>query len=260
MNNRSTSNCGPSLEQAPERKCPILDYSGLRLFLLTARFASRPVPSERIAFWMTTRRKTFVAANCSEVLLRTLHPISRHLAPQKCDASTARSERWPRIPLVGVFLLATTFSSGQALAPMERFSDSDLHTPVLFARITQTVLPIFNSPLSLEQLRFPIYSGTTLPEIHPALEQPSRSSKLVQYRFTTAVPPLSSGNNWMGSFASNAARYGGTSHQKPPRPSPSTEQYVRHIPTAGPVVMRIYQEAKSHPRFTKVVSMFRPDP
>jgi len=230
-------------------------------WLLTARFASCIVPGQWITFWMTTRRKTFVAANCSEVLLRTLHPMSRHLAPQKCDASTtARSERWPRIPLVGVFLLAATFSSGQALAPMERFSDSDLHTPVLFARITQTALPIFNSQLSLEQLRFPIYSRTTLSEIHLALDQPFRSCKLVQYRFTTAVPPLSSGNNWMGSFASNAAPYGASSHQKPHKPPPSAEQYVRHIPTAGPVVMRIYQEAKSHPRFTKVVSMFRPDP
>jgi hypothetical protein len=192
---------------------------------------------------------------------RTLHLMLRHLAPQKCETfRTARSERWPRILLVGVFLLVTDFSSGQALAPMERFPVSDLHTPVLFARNTQTALPIFNAQLGLEHLRFPLHSLTTLSEIHLALEQPARSSKLVQYRFTTAVPPPSNGNNWMGSFASNAEPYFVTSHQKPHRPSPSAEQYVRHIPTAGPVVMRIYQEAKSHPRFTKVVSMFRPDP
>jgi hypothetical protein len=185
----------------------------------------------------------------------------RHLAPQNCETfRTARSERWPRILLVGVFLLITDFSSGQAMAPMERFPVSDLHTPVLFARNTQTALPIFNSQLGLEHLRFPLHSRTALSEIHLALEQPSGSSKLVQYRFTTALPPPSNGNNWMGSFASNTPPYGATSHQKPHKSPPSAEQYVRHIPTAGPVVMRIYQEAKSHPRFTKVVSMFRPDP
>jgi hypothetical protein len=190
----------------------------------------------------------------------------RHLAPRKCDApTTARSKRWPPIPLVGVFLLVTNFSSGQATAPMERFPVSGLHAPVLFARITQTpLLPIFNSQLSLEQLQFPIYSRTMLPEIHPAPDQLSKNSKLVKYRFTTAAPLLGNGNSWMGSFAGNTAplapTYGATFYQKHNKPPASTEQYVRHIPTAGPAVMRIYQEAKSHPRFTKVVSMFRPDP
>lgn len=192
--------------------------------------------------------------------------MSRHLAPQKCDASTTTgSKSLPLILLVGVFLLVTNFSSGQATAPMDRFPVSDLPAPVLFARITRTDLPpIFNSQLSLEHLQFPIYSRATLPEIHPALDQLSKNNKLVQYRFTTAAPLLGNRNSWMGSFASNAAplapAYGATSYQKHHSPPASTQQYVRHIPTAGPVVMRIYQEAKSHPRFTKVVSIFRPDP
>ena len=201
---------------------------------------------------MTTERMTLVSANRFDALLED-SPMSRHnVSPQKTL-------------LAGVFLLVTNFSSAQATTPTERFPISALHAPVLFATVTQTaLLPIVDSQLSMEQLRFPTYSPTTLPEIYPALEQPSKSRKLVRYRFTTAVPPLSNGNNWMWSFANNAApsvpTYGTTSYQKPHRPPASTEQYVRHIPTAGPMVIRIYQEAKAHPRFTKVVSIFRPDP
>ena len=218
---------------------------------LTARFASRLLPRQRIASWMTTERMTLVAANCLDALLED-SPMSRHnVSPQKAF-------------LIGVFLLVANFSSGQAMTPTERLPISALHAPVLFATVTQTDLPpIFDLQLNVEQLRFPTYLRTTLLEIHPAVE-PYKSSKLVHYRFTTAVPPLNIGSNWLWSFANSASSlaptYGTTSYQKPHRPPASTEQYIRHIPTAGPMVIRIYQEAKSHPRFTKVVSMFRPDP
>jgi hypothetical protein len=42
--------------------------------------------------------------------------------------------------------------------------------------------------------------------------------------------------------------------------TPSVEQYVRHIPAAGPLVVRICQRTKAHPRLTRALSMFRPDP
>jgi hypothetical protein len=249
----STPRAEQSLIATPRTGVPIRKVFGPRdSCLLTARFASRLLPRQRIASWMTTERMTLVAANCLDALLED-SPMSRHnVSHQKTF-------------LIGVFLLVTNFSSGQTTTPTERFSFSALHAPVLFATVTQTALPpIFDSQLGVKQLRFPIYSRTTLPEIHPTLAQPSKRSQLVRYRFTTAVPPLSNGNNWMGSFANNAAplapTYGTTSYQKPHRPPASTEQYVRHIPTAGPMVIRIYQEAKAHPRFTKVVSMFRPDP
>jgi hypothetical protein len=189
-----------------------------------------------------------VATICLDALLEDLLMSRHNVLPWKAS-------------LIGVFLLVTNFSSGQATTPAKSFPVSALHAPVLFATVSQTTVPLtFNSLLSLEQLRFPIYSRTTLPDIHPALEQPSNSSKLVRYRFTTAVPPLNNRNNWVGSFANNPAPYGTISYQRSHKPPASTEQYVRHIPTAGPMVMRIYQEAKAHPRFAKVVSMLRPDP
>ena len=43
------------------------------------------------------------------------------------------------------------------------------------------------------------------------------------------------------------------------RTAPGVEQYLRHIPTAGPMVFRIYQQTKSHPSITRVLSMVRPD-
>ena len=43
------------------------------------------------------------------------------------------------------------------------------------------------------------------------------------------------------------------------RTAAGTEHYLRHIPTAGPVIGRIYSETKAHPRITRALSMVRPD-
>jgi hypothetical protein len=190
----------------------------------------------------------------------------RHdIAPQKRGPSTTvRPKCGTRIVLAGLFLLVPSLLLAQATTAAEMFPILDLHAPLFFPKITQTPLALtFNSQFNLEQLRFPIFWRTPLLGVHPALNQLSRSSSLVRYRFTTDVSLSSNRNSWIRGFANNALTvaptYDAISHRKPHRTA-STEHYVRHIPTAGPFVMRIYQETKAHPRFTRVISMFRPEP
>jgi hypothetical protein len=69
--------------------------------------------------------------------------------------------------------------------------------------------------------------------------------------------------NWMDGVLSRSVEfiptYGKASHETPHR-NPGVEQYIRHIPTAGPIMEVFRQQAKAHPNFTRALSLFRPDP
>ena len=74
--------------------------------------------------------------------------------------------------------------------------------------------------------------------------------------------PWTKDKKWGGSTFTNSVTFAPTPPVSPHANQPGTailEKYVRHIPTARPVIARIGQQAKAHPRVTRALSVFRPD-
>ena len=188
----------------------------------------------------------------------------RHNLPLHGSSPLNGDQHRARVLLVGVLLVATGMLGGQETPPVKKPSVQNL--AVLFARAssTRTPLPLpYDSPLNLERLQIVRYSQTTLFEVHPASNQLLRTSGFVPYRFTADAQPFRKNNNWSGGTldkpAAFAPTFGNASYETRHQVE-GVEQYIRHIPTAGPMIGRIWQQARAHPHFTRALSMFRPDP
>jgi len=172
-------------------------------------------------------------------------------------------EHCARVLLVGVLLAATGMLGAQETSPLQKPSVQGI--AILFARASSTRTPMplpYDSPLTLERPQTLSYSQTTLFEVHPASNQLLRNSRFVPYRFT-ADAQLFSSKNWLGGTlgkpAAFALTFDNASYDTRHR-TEGVEQYIRHIPTAGPMIGRIWQQAKAHPHVTRALTIFRPDP
>jgi len=174
------------------------------------------------------------------------------------------NEHYARVLLVGVLLAASSMLAAQETSPLKKLQVQNV--AVLFAGTSPTRILLslpYESPLSLERLQTVRYWQTTLFEVHPASNQLLRNSPFVPYRFTADTQLFSKNKNWLGGTLDKPAAFAptfGNASYATRRPTEGVEHYIRHIPTAGPMIGRIYQQARAHPHFTRALSMFRPDP
>lgn len=169
-----------------------------------------------------------------------------------------------RVLLVGVLMGATSMLAAQETSPLKKPPIQKV--AVLFAETSPSRILLslpYESRLSLERLQSVRYWQTTLFDVHPASNQLFRNSPFVPYRFTTDTQLFTKNKNWLGGTldkpAAFAPTFGNASYATQHR-TEGVEHYIRHIPTAGPVIGRIYQQARAHPHFTRALSMFHPDP
>jgi len=174
------------------------------------------------------------------------------------------NEYCARVLLVGMLLAATRILAAQETSSLKKPLVQNV--AVLFAGTSPTRILLslpYESPLSLERLQTVRYWQSTLFEVHPASNQLLRNSSFVPYRFTADTQLFSKNKNWLGGTLDKPAAFAptfGNASYATRRRTEGVEHYIRHIPTAGPMIGRIYQQARAHPHFTRALSMFRPDP
>ena len=164
---------------------------------------------------------------------------------------------------VGSLLPTRSLQAQATAAPLLSFPKLIGASPSSSARGPFLQLPVHhNNDLALRFQSLPvgIYSRprfAVAPETY--LFSTKKSMDLTSF---TSAQLLSQFGNWpAGSFKTSVPfdRTYGTAPYAMQASAPSIEQYVRHIPAAGPMIARICQETKAHPRITRALSMFRPD-
>ncbi len=174
------------------------------------------------------------------------------------------NEHCARVLLVGVLLAATSMLTAQETSPLKKPPVQNVAVLLAGTSPTRILLSLPDqSTLSLEGLQTVRYWHTTLFEVHPASNQLLRNRPFVPYRFTADTQLFCKNRNWLVATldkpAAFAPTFGNASYATRHR-TEGVEHYIRHIPTAGPMIGWIYQEARAHPHFTRALSMFRPDP
>src|SRR5215469_10675260 len=157
--------------------------------------------------------------------------------------------------LVAVILLLTASLQAQEVTrSLAMFGAKALQTPLPFSRVSPVQSPgylHYNLPLSFD--RFPAGS---YPRSHFVTLAPDAGRLVIN---SPALPLMSKAlwNQEKYSMGRNiktsealAFTYG-TAPSATQRTTLDVGQYLRHIPTAGPMMMRIYVQAKAHPRLTR---------
>jgi hypothetical protein len=166
-------------------------------------------------------------------------------------------EHWIQTIFVGVLLLLGTVSNAQETRLLQKPRIDALGSPPFFAKMS-SISPSLdihhNSPSSLGRTQIAAIPPITYFEFRPSFNRLHGSSAFVRSRFATIPELLSKDKMWKG----GEPTYGDTdpyanTHLK------GMEQYIRHVPMAGPILGRICRQAKAHPNFTRALSMFRPD-
>ena len=174
------------------------------------------------------------------------------------------SRRSP-ILLVGLLLLSTHLLRAQRTSPPEKIPIQLLDTPAPFARVSkaQTRLHLISRrlPLTFEQHPGRTESGMTLVPHYPdryrlpintdaALSPAPRTAELwgkEKYLIGNAT------SKWL----TFAPTYG-----EVPRETTYNVENLEHlahqIPWVGPIILRIGQQAKAHPHFTRVLKVIKP--
>jgi hypothetical protein len=178
--------------------------------------------------------------------------------------SPVNYEYCARVVLVPVLLAASGILGAQETSPLKKPPVQNL--AILFAGTpsTRTPLPLsYDTPLSSGRVQTVRHPHTALFEVYPASNQLFRNSPFLPYRFTADGRLFTKKKDWLDSTLDKPAAFAPTfvnaSYATQHR-TEGVEHYIRHIPTAGPVIERIYQQARAHPHFTRALSMFRPDP
>ena len=161
-------------------------------------------------------------------------------------------------------LLSTRSLQAQATATLlVRFPIQISASPNSSARCLSLQLPLHNNNDFAERFQsFPagIYSRRLFAVAPEAYRFPTKKSMDLT-SFTSAQLSSHFGNWPAESFKTSGAidQTYRTAPYAMHASTPNLEQYVRHIPAAGPMIVRICQETKAHPRITRALSMFRPD-
>jgi hypothetical protein len=164
--------------------------------------------------------------------------------------------------LIALTLLLATSQAQEVTRPLAMFPTDCPGTPGPLRRVSPVQLQghlHYNSPLVFD--RFP---AGNYPRSHFLNVAPDAGRLVVNSR----AMPLMSNALWnqekysMGRNSRNSEALAFTYRTAPSATQRTTldvGQYLRHIPTAGPMMMRIYVQAKAHPRLTRALSMIRPD-
>jgi hypothetical protein len=174
------------------------------------------------------------------------------------------SRRSP-IPLVGLLLLSTPLLWGQRTSPPQKIPIQLLEPPAPFAGVSEAQthlhLTYGQSPLTFKQNPGQTESGMTLFPHYPdhyrlpinadaALSPTPRTAEL------WGKEKYLSGNT-TSKWLTFAPTYG-----KVPRETTysveNLEHLAHHIPWVGPIILRIGQQAKAHPHFTRLLKVIKP--
>jgi hypothetical protein len=167
----------------------------------------------------------------------------------------------PPILLVGLLALSTPLSWAQRTSPLEKVPIQCLDTPAPFARVseaqTRLHLTFGKLPLTFGQnqgqaesrMRFSSHypSYYRLPVNTNAAPYPAQLRHKESY-FIGSTP-----SKWL-TFASS---YGNVPHETTYRVE-DLEHFAHHMPWAGSIILRICQQAKSHPRVTRLITVLKP--
>ena len=174
------------------------------------------------------------------------------------------SRRSP-ILLVGLLLISTHLLWAQRTSPLEKIPSQLLDTAAPFARVseaqTRLHLTYRKLPLTFEQNPGQTESGMTLFPHYPdhyrlpintdaALSPARRTAELWgEEKYLIGNAP----SKWL----TFAPTYGNL-----PRETTYSVENLEHlahqIPWVGPIILRIGQQAKAHPHFTRVLKVIKP--
>lgn len=183
--------------------------------------------------------------------MRRHNSVAQDRGPSRAKAD----EHWIHVIFVGVLLFVAAVSQAQETTPLKKSRIDALGTLPLFAKMSSMPpsLKFSNDlPPSLERTQIPTLPPITYFYLHTGFNRLPKSSALVRNRFTSIAEVLSKDKIRKGTPIYNMDAYG-----KPPQKQ--MEQFLRHMPMAGPILGRICRQAKAHPNFTRALSMFRPD-
>ena len=165
------------------------------------------------------------------------------------------NEHWAHGMFLGVLLFVAFISQAQVPAGFNNSRIDVLAAPSLFANMSS--MPpsrdISNDLApSLQPTRIPTFPPITHFELYRGFNRLHRSSTL-RNQLTRIAEQLNKDKPWQAGTPIYHMTPYAKSHQK------RWEHYIRHIPTAGPIVGRVCRQAQAHPNFIRVLSMFRPD-
>jgi hypothetical protein len=166
--------------------------------------------------------------------------------------------------LVGLLVLSTHFLWAQRTSPLATFPIQLFATPAPFARAseTQTSLHLtYGLRLTFEQnhgqtdpsirflLHYPGYDGLPL-NIDAVLDPARRASEFwsIEKYLIGSAP-----SKWPA-FAPIYSTFPDKTNYR----FENLEQFGQSIPLAGSIMLRIGQQAKAHPRVTRVLTMLQP--
>jgi len=192
--------------------------------------------------------------------------MCRHnVSPHDQGSSPPNIERHhSSVILVGVLLTVTSTLGAQSMSPLKKPPVPNLGGASATMSGTRTPsLVHYDSPLSLERVPPARYPQTTLVEVHAPSNQLLNNGRFAPYRFSADAALFRKDKTWFGGTPDKpwayAAIFSDASYKAQHR-TEGIEHYIRHIPTAGPMIERICQHGKAHPHFTRALTIFRPDP
>jgi hypothetical protein len=185
---------------------------------------------------------------------------------------TSKRESGPSIPwtiesrallIILTVCLLTSLLPAQAIIPV---SGRAIHTAdKAAARLKVPCLQssVFSSDMQLNFKSFLVADErrTNSFAFRAAIYRFSRNSTALATALASTAQP-SNGRNWLGDVTNHSFKFEPSYGIAPHTAAGSTqnvEQYVRYIPAAGPLIVRICERTKAHPHVTRALSMFHPD-
>jgi hypothetical protein len=169
----------------------------------------------------------------------------------------------PPILLVGLLVLSTHLSWAQRTSPIDSVPIQSLDTPAPFARVSeaQTCLHLIfgRLPLTLGQnqgqAESPMFSRS------PGYYRVPVNTNAAPYPATRKAELRHKESYFIGSAPSKwltfAPSYSNLPHETTYRVE-DLEHYAHHMPWAGSIILRICQQAKDHPRVTRLITVLKP--
>jgi hypothetical protein len=166
----------------------------------------------------------------------------------------------PRFPilLAGLLVLSTHLSWAQRTSPPEKIRIQLLDTPAPFARVAEAQshlhLTYSRLPLTFEQNQGQSQSRTRfIPHYSDYYRLPSNTNAALYPATRTAELWSSAPSKWL----TFAPTIGKVPHQTAYSVE-NLEQLAHNIPWVGPIILRIGQQAKAHPHFTRLLTVIKP--
>lgn len=169
------------------------------------------------------------------------------------------------ILLVGLLVLSTHLSWTQRTSPLEKIPIQLPDTPAPFARVSeaQTRLPLTyrRLPLTFEQNQRQIESRMRFFPHYPDDYRLPIDTDAPLYPATRTAELWGKGKYLVGRVPSKSLTFALTYGNVPHETTYGVEnlvQFGHRIPWAGSIILRIAQQAKSHPHVTRLLTVLKP--